>query len=336
MVDFGNVPGPVKAIFNKFPLQMYPPVASDYEDFEGDESMRRSYFEGQNAVQTSGADTFALGVYNVFEHGDTSRLLASDPWCLFTQLALCRKSRLKLGTRAGLGGAQRTKQSTKQSTAPQHSMVTLSPLAAVDASLPVLIEGSSRRFVRSTEGINEILRSRIKDCEDVVYAALWDSVVYDAWIAETVFGAPRDHVLRTYAFDYKANGAVLSYVSRRNVTMALLKRNGFELRHAALSRYADSPAGPMAGPMAGPVAGLLDPIVENAQRTLQQFESLLADDEQTFFSSSDSAGMLDLKVASYTTCLLHCASSESRLAEYLRRRCPQLVAHSLLVVQQYC
>ena len=173
MVGAFSVPMPIKRMFDTFPLKVYAAQA-DIDEAVTLEVQRRSYAfverrNGSSELTVEG--TYKLGVYNVFFEEATGAVLATDPWCLFVQLALCQKNGLYLPT-------QLREQNLPHSC--KHELVVLSRLSNPDETLPILVEGYKKRIVRSTEAISETMRTRIlDDAEQLMYHTLLDTVVYD-------------------------------------------------------------------------------------------------------------------------------------------------------------
>lgn len=315
MAGILEIPQPVKVIFEKFPLEAYAPVGKA-DDAVKYESEQRTYpFVGSTSIQNSINETFKLGVYNVFRHKETGSILATDPWCLYTQLALCKKNSLSLCT-----GEEKKRKN-------QHSMVVLSHSAATDARLPVLVEGYSKRYVRSTEGINEILSSRVTDAKDVMYLALLDTVVYDCWISQVVYNLSTEKLLDLY--HYKPHQSrLLDKLVLSDLKSSLIKRNEFHLRHLEVAKNIES----LSFYKAKSIDELTQPLLQNCQKVLLQFQKLLGD--RRFYSENVTPSYLDLKLASYTLCIMN-LDEDVALYRFVVDHCDKLVQHANYIVDIY-
>lgn len=318
-----QVPGPVKAFFDQFPLQTYPAV-SKKDDASVYEYNAQSYgFREQEAAQRSANDVFKLGVYNVVEDPESGCVLATDPWCLYAQLSLCKKNGLKLAHKKG---AQQQQQRQQQRQQP--ALLVVSRLAASDKSLPILIEGCSKRNVRSTAGINEILSSRLQDAEELMYVSLLDSVVYDCWTTQALCELSVAKFLELYDCA-PIDVALLQRAFYQTLREDLLERNDFSLRHLEISRHVRY----MHLYQSRNAHQLTAPLFESCKAALDRFAALLG--SRTFFSGEMEPGYLDLKLASYVLCFLSLDDQESSLARYLRQEVHALVIHSRAVIAHF-
>ncbi|CUS23515.1 LAQU0S10e02212g1_1 [Lachancea quebecensis] len=319
-----QVPGPVKAFFDQFPLQTYPAVSKKDEASLCEYNARSYAFREQKALQRSVNDIFKLGVYNVYEDPESGCVLATDPWCLYAQLSLCKKNGLKLARKKEAPSRQQQKQQQKQ----QPALLVVSRLAASDKSLPILIEGCSKRNVRSTTGINEILGSRLRDAEELMYVSLLDSVVYDCWTTQALCELSVARFLQLYdgtSTDFAALQGPLYQTIRED----LLERNDFSLRHLEISRHVRY----MHLYQSKNAHQLTSPLFDSCKAALDRFAELLG--SRTLFSNDSEPSYLDLKLASYVLCFLSLDDQESSLARYLRHEGCTLTTHARAVIAHF-
>ena len=288
-----TIPGPIKALFDNFPLETYPAV-SKQDDAMTNELSRRTYeFQGSNSFQDDINNTFTLGVYNVFHQADV--LLASDPWCLYAQLSLCKKNFLKL--------PQKTRLESGKSKKPRQSMAVLSPLATTTETLPILVEGYNKRFIRSSESIHETLKLRVvENPQQLMYIILLDHIIYDCWVAEVLFHISDEEFLNLYSFDAGEQQLGVKKLVAMNLKAQLIKRNEFSLRHKILANLITA----FASYRTSSLAELLDPIFENCKRVLAQFQKLL--DVNPICTTPT---YLELKIASYAVSYTHLRAHET-------------------------
>ncbi|SCU95925.1 LAME_0F14114g1_1 [Lachancea meyersii CBS 8951] len=325
MQRFLQVPGPMKTLFNQFPLQTYGPVEKR-DDALANEFNTLSYaFEGSDARQKSVNDTFKLGVYKVVQDPSTGHFLASDPWCLFTQLSLCKKNKLKLSSN------ENSKTATGSKTVHSHCVLELSPLASSDRFLPVLVEGYAKRHVRSAAGIYEILSQRFSGAEERMYSLLLDSVVYDCYMAKVLYELTTDQFLELYGG--KTSSTAVNPWICHNHRSDLSRRNDFALRHRELVSRHSLPT-VLTGRSEG-IQQLLSGIDENCLRTLVQFQDLLEKSATEFFLGNTEPSFLDLKLTSYIYCLLLLPKHQMSVADFLRQDCPDLIEHAQRIIQHY-
>ncbi|SCU91728.1 LADA_0F11672g1_1 [Lachancea dasiensis] len=318
-----QVPGPVKSLFDKLPLQQYDPVDKRDDALEYELRSRTYDFQGPQAAQKSANDTFQLGVYQVRYDSISNCYLASDPWCLFTQLSLCKKNDLKLNTK----GNNMSDQKTSSGSYLPHSVFEVSPLASNDGFLPILIEGHTTRNVRSSSSIYQILNSRLSTSEELMYVLLLDSIVYDCYMTKVLYELKVSQFLSLYAGH--CSKAVDPFVYH-TLCEELSKRNGFALRHrenaTVPARYLDI------SQRSSNFQLIVGRRQENCQQTLIQFQDLLG--KFKFFRDASDPSYLDLKLASYVHCLLHLPEPAS-LAQFLHEQCPILVDHSRRTISRY-
>lgn len=311
MSSIFSVPSPIKALFEQFPLVTYRPI-SKQDDYMRDEIRSRKYaFQGPNAKQQTPNNVFTLGVYNVFTDSNTSCALATDPICLYAQFALSKKNSLSLPKASSL----------YEEKGYQHSIGLISHDASSRETLPILIEGYSERSIRSSEGIDEVLRSRVSDDpEQLMYITMLDHVVYDCWITQVIYHTTEEQFLTLYSYNSRDRNICLNRLATSSMKSALVKRNEFHLRHKELVKNIESPLNVY---KARSLEQLLRPIFEKCMRTLLQFQEILG--EKPFFSTTDgSPTYLELKIASYVLCILNLDDSVP-LKAFVEKQCPHLV-----------
>lgn len=319
MSSIFSVPGPIKSLFEQFPLTTYRPI-SKQDDCMSKEIMSRKFaFQGPNAVQQTPNSTFTLGVYNVFTDPETNCVLATDPSCLYAEFALCKKS-------LGLPEANYSSDIKGY----QHTIGLLSHQASARETLPILIEGFNERHIRSSEGIDEVLRSRVlDDPEQLMYITMLDHVVYDCWITQVIYHTTEDQFLRLYSYGSEERSGVLNRLAISGMKSALVKRNEFHLRHKELVRNIESPLNVY---KARSLDQLLQPIFKKCKETLLQFQEILG--EKPFVSTGDGTPTyLELKVASYVLCISNLDDSVP-LKAFLEEQCPHLLTLSRATLSQ--
>ncbi|SCU98512.1 LAFA_0G18404g1_1 [Lachancea sp. 'fantastica'] len=323
MYDIFQIPVPVKTLFNKLPLQTYGPVDKQDDALEHEFNARSYAFEGTEAVQKSINNTFQVGVYKMAKDPSSGCFLASDPWCLFTQLSLCKKNRLRLP------GGNKTQAIVDSKPVYAHSVLELSPLASTDCFLPVLVEGYAKRHVRSAAGINEILMSRFSGAEERMYALLLDSVVYDCYMSKVLYRLTTGQFFEVYGGETTSSAA--NMLISQNHRSDLSRRNDFSLRNRELASKWRLPG--VSG-SDGP-GQLLSVIDENCSRTLLQFQDLLKKSTTLFFLTNQDPSYLDLKLASYVYCLLNLPQHQNSITDFLRQECSTLVEHTQRVIDHF-
>lgn len=322
MSSIFSVPAPIKSLFDSFPLITYPPISILDDAMNNEFNRRKLPFQGPNSYQDNANSTFTLGVYNYFHESKTNALLSTDPWCLYAQFALCKKNLL------GLPCSESSKETTIENRRHQHCLGLVSPSATRNETLPILIEGYSNRFIRSTEGINEILRSRVsEDPEQFMYIIMLDNVIYDCWITQIIYHTSEQEFLKLYSFNSEQENALLNHLSITNMKFALLKRNHFHLRHKEITKNIESTFNAY---KSNSLDHLLQPIFEKCKKTLIQFQDMLGD--KPFISADDAAPTyLELKIASYILCVLN-LSEAVPLRTFVEENCKQLMRKSELTL----
>ncbi|AQZ17790.1 SAM35 (YHR083W) [Zygosaccharomyces parabailii] len=317
-MTFFTIPGPVKALFDYFPLETYSAVSKQDDAMTHELSQRTYDFQGSNSFQEDINNTFTLGIYNVFHESKADVLLASDPWCLYAQLSLCKKNSLKL--------PQKTRLESGKSKKPRQTMAVLSPLATTNETLPILIEGYHKRFIRSSESIHETLKLRVvENPQQLMYIILLDHIIYDCWVAQVLFHISDEEFLNLYSFDTGEQKLGVKKLVMMNLKAQLIKRNEFSLRHKILAKIITA----FAPYRASSLAELLDPIFENCKRVLTQFQKLLNDKP-----ISTAPTYLELKIASYVLCALN-LPVEAPLRVFVEQKCPHLLNHSHTVLDKF-
>lgn len=282
----------------------------------GEISQRKFAFQGSNALQDTPNNTFMLGVYNVFTERESNCLLATDPLCLYAQFALCKKNALGLPDGSNCEGKGYP-----------HSIALLSHSASANESLPILVEGFSKRNIRSAEGIDEVLKARVSnDAEQLMYITMLDRVVYDCWIAHVLYHTTEEQFLKLYSHDPKSKPALVGHLAIGNMKLALVKRNEFHLRHKELVKNIESPLNVY---KARSLNHLLKPIFEKCKKTLIQFQHIMSD-----HSSKDAPPTyLELKIASYILCILN-LDEMAPLRAFVENQCQELTKQAKLTVQK--
>ncbi|CAI1725553.1 hypothetical protein SEUBUCD646_0O02520 [Saccharomyces eubayanus] len=325
MVSLFSVPKPVKRMFDTFPLQTYGAQA-DKDEAVALEVQRRSYpftGRGDGDLKLTAEDTYKLGVYNVFSEATTGAMLATDPWCLFVQLALCQKNGLCLPTESQEKG-------TSQSC--NHELMVLSRLSNPDETLPILVEGHKKRIVRSTDAISNTMRSRVlEDAEQLMYDMLLDTVLYDCWMTQVLFRISNSQFMELYS-SQKPNeststlvdveNSLLGKLSANSLKMSLLKRNKFQLRHREIADSMHAIYHKRHNSISQEQA--IDVLFENSKQVLLDFQSSLS-------GNNTQPASLHLKIASYILCIMN-VKEPIELKVFVEDECKDLVnfAHKVL------
>lgn len=311
------MPMPVKRMFDTFPLQTYA-AQTDKDEAVALEIQRRSYAFtkcSDDGSELTAEGTYKLGVYNVFFEATTGAVLATDPWCLFVQLALCQKNGLRLPTQS---------REPTPSHSCNHELMVLSRLSNPDETLPILVEGYKKRIIRSTEAISEIMRSRIlDDAEQLMYHTLLDTVLYDCWITQILFCASDAQFMELYSSQrlndststpLDVENTLLRKLSTKSLKMSLLKRNKFHLRHRDITKG-------MYGVYHNHHNSInqeqvLNVLFENSRQVLLDFKDSLKSDGQPT--------SLHLKIASYILCITN-VKEPIKLKTFVESECKELV-----------
>lgn len=315
MVNLWEIPAPVKKLFDIFPLKIYGPVKLTDNAMDHEINERTYFFQSEKIVKSSQDQVFKLGVYNVIQDPTTDNILATDPWCLFAQLSLCKKNSLKL-----------CKKPPKYQQV-QHSICLLSSHSSLNERLPILIEGNSRRYIRSTENINEILKSKITDSAEMMYISLLDTVVYDCFLTQVLYHISKETFMHLYC--YQTNRSVhLNTLLIGDIKAKLVKRNEFNLRHPRIVENIEN----MVFYNSKNVDTLTTPLLDKCQTILLQFQELLG--EKAFYSLNNSPDYLDLKITSYIMSIIM-LGEESPLNRFINEYCLLLISHSQRVLLEY-
>lgn len=282
-------------------------------------SRRKFAFQGSKAIQESLDNTFMLGVYNVFVEPDSECLLATDPLCLYAQFALCKKNSLGLPD----GSSSEVRGFT-------HTVALLSHSASSKDTLPILVEGFMKRGIRSSEGIDEVLRTRVShDAEQLMYITMLDHVVYDCWIIQVIYHTTEEHFLRLYSHESQDISILVGHLASNNMKLALVKRNEFHLRHKEVVKNLESPLNVY---KARSLDLLLKPIFEKCKKTLLQFQEIAAPTSSKL-SNESCPTYLDLKIASYILCILNLDESVP-LRTFVEAECQGLIEAAKLTLHR--
>lgn len=142
MVSLFKVPGPVKDLFDQFPLVQYPAVKQLTPETKS-EILKRNYSYSAPSSQNPSQSTtsFKLGTYNVFQTEDNT-FLATDPLCLSIELYLAIKNGIKL--------PKLNNDHTDQS---RNSLFLLSHHSSSNGYLPIYIEEDSKSHIIFTTAL---------------------------------------------------------------------------------------------------------------------------------------------------------------------------------------
>ncbi|AET41303.1 SAM complex subunit SAM35 Ecym_8006 [Eremothecium cymbalariae DBVPG len=342
-----EVPAPIKQLFDQFPLVSYGPVAKNDNSLKNELQQRTYPFEGNNAIKSSPNDVLKLCVYNVITHEETKSILASDPWCLFIQLAICQKNSVRLCKAAPNNDLLIPNSSVQQNDSSyplKHCMLVVSHHAATSSHLPMLIEGYQKRYIRQTHAISEIMDSKIADNPiEIMYMTLLDTVISDAYVSQLLFETPDHTLLRLYARNPPTSISLLQSSQLHNLKTLLRTRNNFHLRHIALANYI-KPHHHLSPPSNHSNKDpLLHHLLQKSETVLLQFQELVQ--HHNLFSESDPLisknsdshhirpAYLDLKLASYILAIQQLSGSSLQL--FIAKNCKQLIRHSTRVLSLY-
>ncbi|ODQ81861.1 hypothetical protein BABINDRAFT_165377 [Babjeviella inositovora NRRL Y-12698] len=320
-----TVPAPIKAIFDTFPLRTFSEVPSSTPASDRHIAARTHAFVGAKPSSTRAV----LGVYGLHEYKTTGRLLASDPLCLSQQLSFCQRNGVKVPTNISL--AKCTTQSSGIATPSLSSVMVLSHHASAESELPILIEEKQgRRVVRGFKTIQAFNASHLKG-QDVMFAQLIDSTVYDAWMILVLFYLSDETRLRVY--NDVTDASWFSRISVFNSMASLVKRNGFHLRHPNLAALWDERVRQrLVGrvtPARFDVQMEVAQVVEHADRALAKLNEYLGDKK----GFAETPGMVDCKLAGLVYSLIRWGTDDFTLTETVKATYPALVAHCEWVVE---
>lgn len=327
MVSLFSVPKPVKRMFDTFPLQTYAAQA-DKDEAVASKVQRRSYAfakRGDGDFKLTAEDTYKLGVYNVFAEATTGAILATDPWCLFVQLALCQKNGLCLPTESQEKGSSQSC---------SHELMVLSRLSNPDETLPILVEGYKKRIVRSTDAISDTMRSRVlDDAEQLMYHMLLDTVLYDCWMTQVLFRISNLQFMELYS-SQKLNeststlvdveNSLLNKLSANSLKISLLKRNKFQLRHREVAKSMHAIYHNRHNSTSQEQA--IDVLFENSKQVLLDLKKSL--------SGSTQPTSLHLKIASYILCIIN-VKEPIELKVFVEDECKDLVNFAQEVLKNF-
>ncbi|RCK63962.1 Sorting assembly machinery subunit [Candida viswanathii] len=197
------VPAVIKSLFDSVPLKTYN------DDTPVIEGAGIRYFEGNSKAQLT------LGVFNLFEC--QGRAIPTDPISLGTALILGFKNGLKLpskdaGTASGPG------------------IMKMSLYGSPNKVLPILIETSESRTIRTLDEINHsIAANNFKDEETKLINDLIDTVFYDTWImcvltenppVTQMFGLERSIVSQAEWQDFMSEVPSWNHFARRHPNLS--------------------------------------------------------------------------------------------------------------------
>ncbi|KAG7192525.1 uncharacterized protein KQ657_001620 [Scheffersomyces spartinae] len=169
------VPEPVKKVFEAFPLVEQMPVSSATPGKSAQLEQRKYYFTQTSETKDLNNDEkFTLGIHNVIEF--EGRYIPTDPVSLSQALILCFRNGLKLPTN--------TSTSPTNGAHSDHAMLTLSYVASPDNELPILIEDTGSRIIRTGTMVNQILSNKYfdKDIKGLYLNQFLDERLYDMWV----------------------------------------------------------------------------------------------------------------------------------------------------------
>ncbi|EDO18653.1 hypothetical protein Kpol_1055p9 [Vanderwaltozyma polyspora DSM 70294] len=328
-----KVPPMVKTVFDEFPLKNYGPLENEDVSLSKSIKDRKFYFHGEPLAGTSGENRVILGIYNVFEHPRTHDVLATDPWCLFVQFALCKKNLLKLPN------------FNKRVESPDGSkpcIGILSPLTVQDEKLPVLVEGYKKRYIRSCFNIKASIEAKLyDDPEEYMYMNLLDTVIYDHWMITVLFNISNEDFLKLYS----VNQGKVDNFQVKDMKIALLNRNSFDARHPEIAYAFKSPTGTLCNK--SKIAKVSKLIQDDSEKTMLQIQNKITMNQNQNQKTSNnntkrlmsnekesSPSYVDLKLCGYLLCILSLPETVP-IHKFITTRCPDLISYTDSVLTEF-
>lgn len=306
-----TIPSTFRQLFMTFPLKTYSDIQETDITLESDIKNRTFVFQTidtqliDNEKKISKNNRFTLAIYNFFYITNTDNdnmkiILASDPWCLFSQLTLCKKNNLQLST---------TQESTDVTNS-GNRLALLSHHITQTGHLPIMIEDitnnnnkKKKRYMRSTLEINETLTNYITDTKLKLFALSLDTILYDAYIMEILYSLNSEDLKKLYYYynDDNSNSSNESPIIdniQSDIKKSLTTRNLFDVRNKKFSdellsswysndkRHND-------------LNSLYKQTLDNAKQLLTNLQDFIIQTEDDNTISS----YFDLKLISYILCI---------------------------------
>lgn len=292
-----QIPEVVRQVFDAFPIWEHPPVKQLAPDTKQELDERVFNFSAsKNSINDS--RFFKIGCYNVFKHKESQSYLATDPMCLSIELKLGLDYHLKLPK----------EHFTHSYTTNRNSLFMLSYNAAKDGVLPILIEegvdNKRKRAIKTFDDIQNEFFNGIESSTEIMLLTLVDTVIYDYWMTSLLFEFSEETQHQILYFDYQdTSKKIVNQLKFNTLLQQLVRRNGFNLRNPAITRYVDSYR---------TLSGILHPKLGRAvnierERNLKECKlaissllSILSSKKTKFFNGDQGPGYLDIKLAAYT------------------------------------
>lgn len=330
MVSIFQVPGPVKEVFDKFPLVQYPAVKQLTPDTKS-EILKRNYsYSVSTASEKSDQSTFfKIGTYNIFQNEENT-CLATEPMCLSLELYLAIKNKIKL-----------PKLNNERTDQNRNSLFLLSHHANAQGYLPIYIEEDqkkkSKRLIKDSQSINETLISRIESSSELMLITLVDNVIYDYWITSVLFEFSEAIQNQIFLFQEEESQKIVNSWGLSHLLSQLVYRNGFDLRNPAITRQFQADAHSV---FAKRLPKYNRAVEFEKERNLKEFKhamenlnSILIRRGTKCFNGDTQPGLLDVKMASYVTLILK-FGQETSILEVVQDY-NKLIEHAKAVIR-YC
>ncbi|CAM9018889.1 unnamed protein product [Wickerhamomyces anomalus] len=330
MVSLFKVPGPVKDLFDKFPLVQYPAVKQLTPETKS-EILKRNYSYSASSSENSSQTTtsFKLGTYNVFQTEDNT-FLATDPLCLSIELYLAIKNGIKL--------PKLNNDHTDQS---RNSLFLLSHHSSSNGYLPIYIEEDSKRkskrLIKDSQSINETLLTSVKSSSELMLITLVDNVIYDYWITSVLFNFNTDVQTQIFQFHDEPAQQRVNLWGLGNLLSQLVYRNGFDVRNPAIARQFQADAYSLITKQFRKYSRAVE---FEKQRNYKEFlhaienlQSILLKRNTRFFNGDVQPGLLDVKISSYVTLIIKFGENHD-ISKVLHNN-GLLVEHAQAVIK-YC
>lgn len=329
-----NVPGPLRSLFDTFPLKTYPPIQQT-------QTLPQNvhYFTLNTLLATESLHSFCLGVHNVqavaFSTG--IKQIATDPFSLANSLILCLRNGLKLPG------------DTDNLPKTGHSIKVLSYLASRNNELPLLIDTREKvtESVTTSDQFREsvALRYFSDDPQGFLLNSLMDSWV-DLWILilladipqagfsdyKALFHQDSEIITTDFVHDLtvlKLLGDISNWSSFRKRYPHLFHAKGSKLKAASkMSREAFFAAASSCNARAMEVV-YFEKLGE-FERSLPLIMKYLESAEE-----GDCRSVIEIKLASFVFVVSRFVSDHTHIGRALRFKYEDIVAFSEAVVSKY-
>lgn len=302
-----QVPGPIKYLFDTFPLKTYPAVPQHSSDEELQIENRLFAYSSPS----SSSSHFKLGVYNVIQTDQTT-YIATDPLCLTAELALSLQNDIKLP------------KFNNNHHISNNSLFLLSHNSNKQGQLPIYIEQdnkSGKRIVKDHQSLNELYCSKIESSVELMLITLCDCVLYDFWTSVVLLNLNREEQSEIYQFNDGTEGSKLTNkLSLPSLLNNLCYRNGFNFRNPNITKNSDFNL----FVSKESVQKEQGRILKEFKKTIEDLNNILLKKGTNFFNG-DGPGLLDVKLSSYLILINKFFKKEER---ELIDSYPLLIKHS--------